>query len=172
MKNLILLLIIFIIIVFNNCEISKDEYYFLKESNRSSLKSGDTLIYYDNNNQSDTLFVYNRIKGVIKEPLTGSCKAPYSYYDIDLVYFIKKRNSTNDLLIPTCEYLKDRKTFGSCWSGYECDKTIYIAIIAHENNLNIEFPYLYWYGYIIGKADTLMASYQVSEKKYENVFYF
>jgi hypothetical protein len=171
-KNLISTFLFFVIALIVGCDvIQQDEYYHLAVNNRSLLKTNDTLVFTDNKNNLDTFIVMNKVIGQYISPIGGSCKSPFLYKDIDLIYMYKK-NDKNHLQYDICNNLNGITKFGSCSSDYTCDKAIMILTIANEDSKKFGSTFISWYGYYLQLNNTKMDTAVIQNIQYNDILSF
>jgi hypothetical protein len=171
LKYLKTLTILCLLVFSTSCNIfQKDEYYFLSSSRRSLLKTGDTLVYVDNNSKEDTFLVFKKITPNFKISLTGSsCKSnPAAYFDVEFIYFIK-----NGEVVQFCDP-QDDITYGDCEASYSCKETILICVWATDPDRDLRNslrPWLSCYGDGY-RLDSIVYDMSVFDVTYDTAFHF
>lgn len=172
MKTNLLLLFILISFFLASCELTQtNEYYHLSSPFRTLLKTGDTLVYIDDQSITDTFLVYRQISGTDRVSLSGSnCQTtPSAYFDLELVYLIKIEEKGKNLY---CGSGETTTQFGSCDAYYDCNRSIVVDLSASDDKKAIRgtsTPRLCWYGKYF-KLDSQLSSMTVLSQTYDNVY--
>jgi hypothetical protein len=151
-----------------SCELTQtNEYYHLSRTFRTTLKTGDTLVFIDAHSITDSLFVFRKISGTYRVSLSGSsCQTvPSAYFDLELLYLIKSDERGTNLYCGTDETTR----FGDCDAYYDCNRTIVTDVKASGKGSSS--PRLCWYGHYF-KLDSQLSSMNVLSHTYNKVYCF
>lgn len=158
MKNTgILLTLIFGLI---GCEglhelLQKNEYYKLPESKKTQLNKTDTLIFINENLQSDSFVVKNIVKGNMQLALSGtSGKEPYAFHEFEYIMINNIHDSFNSFRYNLMITQPDGN-YGEGAGSLEtsCDSLIIGIIVGTRNIWNVTYenaskdylPTINWY---------------------------
>ena len=154
-----------VICIISSCEIfQRDEYYYLPGEKTTQLTTGDTLVFIDNFNKFDTLFLYKSFISTYRKSLSGSdCQiTPSAYVEVNTLYFVW---DYKDIISRYCEGISEDWNYGDCEQTYYCKDAILISIWADGNN----YPVVNWHNKPFAFT-SIIDEIDISGNIYNNVF--